>query len=126
MNEQLSLEFDEYPTAKIPDFNQMMSQKVETIKAGGFDPHKLMVQKKLNDSGEYVDTTPKQNWPEKDIKTLEDFCSKYGIMGFNCGRMSPIAALGLLKQKLGLIDSPSITERIPYSDSMNKKTLLMG
>ena len=72
-----------------------------------------MVKKKLMDSGEAQDTTPKQMWPEKDIKVLEDFCKEHGILGFNCGRMSPIQALAFLKQKLGIADGP-ITERIPY------------
>jgi hypothetical protein len=112
---QLSLGFEEYPDLKtsiIPDFNQVISKKVETIK-NNFDPYKLMVKKKEVDSGEVEDNTPKQTWPEKDIQTLEDFCKQYGIAGFNCGRMSPIAALAFLKQKLGIADGP-LEERIPY------------
>ena len=112
---QLSLGFEEYPDLKtsiIPDFNQIVSKKVETIK-GNFDPYKLMVKKKEVDSGEVQDETPKQVWPEKDIKALEDFCKQYGILGFNCGRMSPIAALAFLKQKMGIADGP-LEERIPY------------
>ena len=54
-------------------------------------------------------------WPEKDIKALSDFCKKNGIMGFDCGRMSPIAALALLKRKLGIIDNP-LSERVPFGD----------
>lgn len=64
-------------------------------------------------------------WPEKDIKALEDFCKKHGIVGYNCGRMNPIAALALLKQKLGIVDS-SLQERTPYSNPSNKKILLNG
>lgn len=123
-SDQLHFEFSEYPTMDMTHFNGMTSQKSQVIKDGTFDPHQLMVKKKLTDSGESVDITPKQNWPNQDIKTLEDFCLKYGIVGFNAGRMSPIAALTMLKQKLGIIEPTE--NRITYSDAMNKKTLLKG
>lgn len=64
-------------------------------------------------------------WPDKDMKALEDFCKKYGIVGYNCGLMNPLAALALLKQKLGVVDV-SLQERTPYSSGMNKKILLNG
>jgi len=116
MNEnQTGSEFEEYPDLKtsiIPDFNQVVTKKVETIKSK-FDPYQLMVKKKIIDSGEIEDNTPKQTWPEKDIKLLDDFCKGHGIVGFNCGRMSPIAALAFLKQKLGIVDGP-LEDRIPY------------
>jgi hypothetical protein len=64
-------------------------------------------------------------WPEKDIKILDDFCKKHNIVGFNCGKMNPIAALALLKQKLGISDT-SLQERTPYSNVMNKRILLNG
>ena len=121
---QLHFEFDAYPT--MPSMEQVISQRIPTVtKDGSFDPHQLMVKKKLTDSGESIDTTPKQNYLEKDIKTLEDFCLKYGIVGFNCGKMSPIAALAMLKQKFGVIDSP-VENRVTYSDVMTKKMLLKG
>ena len=114
---QLTLGFEEYPDLKtsiIPDFNQVISKKIDTLKQNsGFDPYKIMVQKKQLNDGEIEDNTPKKTWPEKDIKVLEDFCEKHGIVGFNCGRMSPIAALAFLKQKLGIVDG-SLEERIPY------------
>ncbi len=123
-SEQLHFEFAEYPTANMPSFDSMVSQKVQVIKDGAFDPHQLMVKKKLTDAGDSVDTTPKRSWPDQDIKALEDFCLKYGIVGFNCGRMSPVAALSMLKQKLGVIEPTE--NRITYSDAMNKKMLLKG
>ena len=52
-------------------------------------------------------------WPVKDVKALADFCRKNNILGFDCGRMSPIAALALLKKKIGMSDNP-LTERIPF------------
>ena len=77
-------------------------------------------------------------WPAKDVKALSDFCKKNNVSGFDCGRMSPIAALALLKRKLGWADS-SLSERVPfdgkksinnpyytYQDMVQKKTLLHG
>ncbi len=54
-------------------------------------------------------------WPEKDVKALADFCRKNNIVGFDCGRMSPIAALAFLKRKLGLSDNP-LSEKVPFGD----------
>ena len=122
-SEQLHFEFSEYPT--MPSMEQVIGQRSPTvIKDGAFDPHQLMVKKKITDSGESVDLTPKHSWPNQDIKALEDFCLKYGIVGFNPGRMSPIAALSMLKQKLGVIEPTE--NRVTYSDAMNKKMLLKG
>jgi len=56
-------------------------------------------------------------WPEEEIKVLESFCLKHGIVGFDCGRMSPLAALSLLKSKLGVIDAP-LEERFPYGNKI--------
>lgn len=125
----MSDEFQEFPTMQsmttmnLPGFEQFFAQKTQ-VKDSSFDPHLLMVKKKLTDAGVTVDNTPKREWPEKDIQALEDFCLKYGIVGFNCGKMSPIAALAMLKQKLGVIEPTE--NRVTYSDAMNKKTLLKG
>jgi len=129
--------FEEYPdmsTSVMPDFNQLLVNKVQTIKSG-FDPHQIMIQKKQVQSGE--DNIPNQTWPDKDIKILEDFCAKHGIFGFNCGKMSPIAAMAMLKQKIGIGDGP-LEERVPvgyeklgrfnssypYTAMVKEKTLL--
>ena len=67
-------------------------------------------------------------WPSEDIKTLEDFCKKHGVVGFNCGHMSPIAALAFLKKKMGISD-PTLTERTPYVGYLqtgNQKSVLHG
>lgn len=45
---------------------------------------------------------PIQNFQEEDIIELESFCRKHGILGFNCGRMHPKAALRMLKAKMGV------------------------
>ena len=131
--------FEEYPDMQhslIPDFNQVITKRLGYA-VSGFDPHAIMVKKKEIDGGVVEDTTPKQTWPEKDVKTLEDFCAKHGILGFNCGRMSPIAAMAMLKQKIGIVDGP-LEERMPfgyeklgkfnpnypYTAMVKKKTLL--
>ena len=107
--------FEEYPEMKtsiIPDFNQVASKKLGTQMEFGFDPHALMIKKKEVNSGEVQDTTPKQEWPEKDVKALEDFCKQQGVLGFNCGKTPPIIALTMLKQQMGVVDGP-IDNRIP-------------
>lgn len=108
--------FEPYPEMKhsiLPDFNQLVAQKVNPKQQElGFDPHKLMVQRKQLETGEVLDVTPVQQWPEKDVQALTDFCAKHGILGFNCGRMSPVAALAMLKNQLGIVDGP-LEQRVP-------------
>lgn len=135
--------YPEMQSSVIPDFIQMAQQKVQTLKQDGskksFDPYQAMLDKKKMESSEgTVDTTVKSQWPEKDIQALEDFCKKYGIFGFNCGKMHPIAALAMLKRNLGVGDSlgeniPAGYEKLgkfgpnyPYSSAINEKTLLKG
>ena len=144
---QKSLEFEEYPDLKtsiLPDFNQVIQTRMQDIKKGGkpvnFDPYKLMVDKKEKNSGEFVDDKPVQTWQEKDLKALEDFCIKHGIIGFNTGRMSPIASLAFLKRKLEISDDVPLEERIPagyekihrfnpnypYTEMVRRKILIKG
>jgi len=136
MNEQLNFNFEEYPDlpTNFPDYNQLLTQRVSSIKqTNGFDPHKLMVQKKKMESGEIESNIPSKLWPEKDIKILEDFCETHGIIGYNCGKMNPIAALCMLKQTMGIVEGP-LEKRVPYGyqqmnsvdNNVKKKTLLKG
>lgn len=111
-------EFESYPEIQnnlIPDFVQIAQQKVQSLKTDGvkkaFDPYQMMLDRNRLNSGEIVNTVIENQWPEKDIKVLEDFCKKYGIVGYNCGRMHPIAALAMLKNNLGVGDS--LDENIP-------------
>jgi hypothetical protein len=57
------------------------------------------------------DTTlpPVQQFPQSDIDELESFCKAHGILGFNCGRMNPKAALQMLKGKLGVLSHNEVT-----------------
>lgn len=90
------------------------------------DPYQMMLNRKRKEG----EDPAVQHWPEDDIKKLEEFCRQHGIVGFNCGTMSPLAALALLKQKLGVVDTPSHTEgygpNYPYTQAMQKKQLLHG
>ena len=52
--------------------------------------------------GEDTNLPSIQEFPQQDINELESFCRKYGIIGFNCGRMHPRAALRMLKMKMGV------------------------
>ena len=126
----MSDEIENYqPTfVRMPDFNQVMAQRLNQIPppsspSSGFDPHKVLVQKKEAESNPDINPQPKISHREKDIKTLEDFCKQHGIVGFNCGMMSPIAALAMLKAKLGVVDSLPLEQRYGIE---NKKSLLKG
>jgi hypothetical protein len=59
-----------------------------------------LVRKKQN--GEDTNLPPIQEFAHEDINELESFCRKYGILGFNCGRMSPKSALRMLKSRMGV------------------------
>jgi len=94
------------------------------------DPYALMVSRQQQNKGESAIDSPVQKWPDSDIKRLEEFCREHGIIGFNAGRMNPLAALALLKQKLGLVDNSTTSEgygpNYPYTEAMRKKQILHG
>lgn len=112
--------FEEYPTMKsgvVPDFQQLLLQKLgkatPTAAPNGFDPHALMIKKNQEDKGEIpVTVVPPPQWSDESVKALEDFCKEHGIVGFNCGRMNPAAALFMLKQKMGYAGVP-LEDRVP-------------
>ena len=118
-----------YNSSNLPSFGAFASAKKaeQPQSVGGFDPYKSMLMKKQQEEGQTVDTSNTIKWPAEDVKRLEDFCKRCGIFGFNCGRMSPAAALSMLKTKLGVADtSPVESARGRYEDKMNQKTLLKG
>lgn len=115
-------EYDSYPdiqSSYVPDFSQILAKKMANAiqpSLPGFDPHAVMVKKNQVDKGEIpapaVSDAPK--WPEKDVQTLEDFCKQYGIIGFNTGRMPPLAALAQLKKMMGVdYTNVSLESRVP-------------
>jgi hypothetical protein len=59
--------------------------------------------------GEDTTLPPVQQFPQSDIDELESFCKAHGILGFNCGRMNPKAALQMLKGKLGVLSHNEVT-----------------
>lgn len=123
------MENDDYTScSKVPEFNAMilLQQKMSQKKVDGkFDPHGLMVKRHSDGNAREV-----QKWPEEDVNALETFCKKMGVVGFNCGNMSPLAALAFLKQKLGVVEDGPKSEgygpNYPYSEAMKKKILLKG
>jgi hypothetical protein len=100
---------EEWPTIGMGNLQAMMvmrQQSAPVPSINGFDPYQAMLRRKQSnvdtDTG-YIND-PIQQYDPKDIQELEEFCQKYGIMGFNFGKMNPKAALRMLKGKMGVID----------------------
>jgi len=100
--------FDEYPEIRNSPQNM-----------GNYDPiHAMLVKRKQQrDNGEEP-LLPKVEYKNEDVKALEEFCQKYGIIGFSTGTMSPVIALRMLKSKMGIIETPTQVN--------TKKQLLYG
>jgi hypothetical protein len=97
----------EWPTIDMGNLQAMMvmrQQSVTVPSINGFDPYQSMLRRKQsnvdNDTG--YNNDPIQQYDPKDIQELEEFCQKYGIMGFNFGKMNPKSALQMLKNKMGV------------------------
>ena len=82
-------------------------RKPGTAATNGFDPYQAMLKRRQRavdgDTSDYKEPEVVQHASE-DVKALEEFCQQYGILGFNCGRMSPRAALQMLKSRMGVLD----------------------
>lgn len=110
---------DDFETlnSKVPDFESMIIQRAakhpQATPQGTFDPYQAMLKKKEAETAPVDPSTIKQ-WPEDDVKTLQDYCERMGIVGFSAGRMHPLAALAMLKGQLGdnYTDVP-LEERLP-------------
>lgn len=145
--------FDSYPdiqSSYVPDFSQILAKRMATAvqpTLPGFDPHAVMVKKNQVEKGEIPaePNIPTPKWPEKDVQALEDFCKQYGIIGFNTGRMPPIAALAQLKKMMGVdytnvplesrvpsgyqkIGTPhnNLSPNYPYQRPADKRTIISG
>lgn len=112
--------------------------------AGAVDPYQLMLQKKRGEAVKEEVPSDMPKWPEADTKALQAYCAKMGVVGFNSGRMPPIAALAMLKKQFGddytgvpLEDRvPEGYERrgtlsnqgpnYPYSQAVVKKQIIHG
>ncbi len=96
---------EEWPSIVHPNFGNVSNlNKNVPI---DFDPYTTMVNRKENNS----DNLPVDPYDESDIENLEVFCKKYGILGFNCGRMHPKIALKMLKSKMGIPLEDNISEK---------------
>ena len=130
----------EFQYSKPPDFNQLMggilSGKSEEAKPGpnGYDPHKLMVKKHKVETGEELpEMPPDPKWPAADIKALQDYCQRMGIIGFST-RQHPRLALAQLKQQMGDMSNIPLENRIPlgyekvgtFNSCTSKKSLIAG
>lgn len=136
--------------SRIPDLQSAIVQRIAARAAdanptnpppGTVDPYELMMKRKQEKN---IDTkvSPIQKWPEREVKILEDYCQKMGIVGFNCGKMPPLVALAMLKKQFGddFTDVP-LEQRVPegyeklgvhskygpnypYSQAVSKKQIL--
>jgi len=109
--------------SRIPDLNTALAARIAAKQAdqpnslppaGTVDPYKMMLQKKQ--AAESGDVIPEKivKWPEEDTAKLQDYCKKMGVIGFNSGRMHPIAALAMLKKQFGDdYTGVPLEERIP-------------
>jgi len=138
---------EEFPT--LPDLNSALAMRIAQKKAvegplpppGTTDPYQLMLKRKAGDTAP-VDPATIQTWPEEDVKALEDYCKRQGIIGF-ASRMNPKLALMQLKQQIGDYSGVPLEERVPegyekrgtpnpyssnypYSEAMRKKQVLHG
>jgi hypothetical protein len=80
-----------------------------------FDPYEMLVKRKQQTFS--VIDTPMASYNEDDMIELQTFCHRHGIFGFNCGKMSPKAALQMLKRRMGILDDGVM---------VSKKQLLKG
>lgn len=130
--------------SQLPDMNAMLAQRIAakqgttaTPAPGTFDPYQAMLDRKNGKTPEPV-LPEVQKWPEADVQKLQDYCKKMGIVGFNCGRMHPIAALAMLMKQFGEdYTNVPLEERVPqgyqklgtkttYTEAMQKKQILHG
>lgn len=136
----------------IGDIQNMLAARIASRNAdiagttpppGTFDPYQALLKKQAPSPVTEVDPSTIQTWPEEDVKRLQDFCQRNGIVGFNSGKMSPIAALAMLKQQIGDYSNVPLEERVPegyqkagtkstygpnypYEQAMQKKRILHG
>lgn len=146
----MSEEFESI-NSKIPDFSSVLTQRIISRKCGTesnlpppgtVDPYQLMLKRKHQTPGENLDSPNIVQWPEEDVKKLQDYCQKMGIYGFST-KINPLVALAQLKKQFGdyvdtpleervpegyekLGTKPSYNPNYPYSQAMRKKQILHG
>jgi len=76
------------------------------------DPIHAMMLKRRQQQENPTEFPSITEYSDTDIKALEEFCREHGILGFNCGRMNPKAALMMLKGKMGIVETPKSTKQL--------------
>jgi len=110
-------DMEEYPSIGSGMFGGMSMQMPTSTKVLGFDPADLMTKRKQQQDNPQDPTV--MEYDSEDIAELESFCRMHGILGFNCGRMSPKSALRMLKSRMGASLDDNISK-------VNKKHILHG
>jgi len=125
---------DEYESinSKMPDLETVLIQRISQKQASTnnqFDPYQAMIKKKEAENIPVDPTTIKQ-WPEEDVKRLQDYCQKMGIVGVNNARMPPVVMLALLKRQFGEdFTGIPLEERLPVGYqkiNSDKKQVIYG
>ena len=90
-----------------------------------FDPHKIMLKRKDGNIEDLSTNKPPTVTPydNNDIKELQAFCQKYGIVGIGALKMSPRSILMMLKAKMGIRPDEKSVENI---NKTIKNNLLFG
>lgn len=143
----MSDEFAPYPDLPVNldvMLAQRVAQKTSLPPPGTVDPYQVMLQRKKQAETGEAPPLPAQQWPEADVKALEDYCKKMGIVGFSTRQNPRIALMQLQKQFGEDYTGVPLEERIPagyekvgthsnqygpgnrYSDSVTKKQVLHG
>lgn len=139
--------------SRIPDLQSALAARIAAKQGttvntanpppGTVDPYKLMVSRNRKMEASDIDPGTIVRWPEEAVQALQDYCAKMGIVGFNCGKMHPSAALMMLKKQVGDYTDVPLEERIPdgyekrgthsgysanypYSEAMKRKQILHG
>ena len=109
-------------SSRLPDLNVALAQRI-AAKAGNnssllhppgneTDPYQLMLKRKQQTETGEVNLPPTVQWPEEDVKTLEDYCKRMGVIGFS-SRLNPKLALAQLKQQCGDYSGVPLENRFP-------------
>lgn len=109
---------------ELPDIEQILQQRLAAKgmvdgslpPPGTLDPYQVLLARKQaalrGDPVKQPELQPVQKWPEEDVKALEDYCKRMGVIGF-ATRMNPKIALMQLKQQMGDYSGVPLEERCP-------------
>ena len=98
--QRIKVDMEEWPSIGSGMFGGMSMQRPTATTVPDFDPVALMMKKKQQQDNPQL--SPTLDYNIDDAYELEEFCRKHNIIGFNCGRMNPKAALRMLKSRMGV------------------------